>query len=267
MYNQIKQLVFKLDPETAHNLAHGGLIALQNVPYGLDLLAKFTDYTSSRFVQNLWGLEFKNPVGLAAGFDKNAKVADGMSALGFGFLELGSVTFHPNEGNDKPRLFRLPKDEALINRLGLNNEGPYKFLENLNRSKAKIPKLVSISKTNDPSLTGEQAIRDFCESYRILGSLNKIVVINLSCPNTKDGKTFEDEKSLTSLLESLMQVRKDEVFNHNLLVKFSSDIEENNLKKLLDIAIKHEVNGFVLSNTSNSREGLETDSDSLAGIG
>lgn len=267
MYNNLKQLLFKLDPESAHELAHGFLHAVQVLPFARDILGSFYSYPSSRLSQSLWGVSFPNPIGLAAGFDKNAKIPDAMSSLGFGFLELGSVTYKACKGNDKPRLFRLVEDEALINRMGLNNLGPHVFIDNYNKSKSSIPKLISISKTNDPSLHGDLAINDFCNCYRLVGSYSDVIVFNLSCPNTKDGKTFEDEEALANLLTNLNKIRIEENYKHSVLVKFSSDVQIDNLKKFLEIALKNNINGFVLCNTSNSREGLRASKDVVDRIG
>lgn len=267
MYNVIKPLLFKLDPESAHNLVSTSLKLTQKIPGFIPLISSFYSYPSSRFYQKIWDLDFPNPIGLAAGFDKNAKIPDAMAALGFGFLELGSVTYQPCSGNDKPRLFRLEKDRALINRMGLNNEGPYRFIENYTSSKISIPNLVSISKTNDPSLSGVDAISDFCQCYKLLGPYLKIVVFNLSCPNTKDGKTFETEEALSSLLDSLLEIKAKEEFSNKILVKFSSDVTVEMLLKLVDISRVKGVDGFVLCNTSNSRGDLETDTQALESIG
>lgn len=267
MYNLIKPLLFKLDPELAHDFVNWTTRYAQHVPGLLSVVKSIYSYPSSRFSQKIWDVDFFNPIGLAAGFDKNAALVDAMSALGFGFLELGSVTNRPCQGNEKPRLFRLEKDSALINRMGLNNLGPYRFLDNLHNAKSLIPKLVSISKTNDPSLSGDKAIDDFCQCYRLVGPYVGPVVFNLSCPNTKDGKTFEDEDSLDTLLEALFQVKKSETFNNRVLVKFSSDVDVALLLRLVDVAIGKGIDGVVLCNTSNSREGLHSDAAYINSIG
>lgn len=267
LYETLKPILFSFDPEFAHNSVHSSLKVLQSLPYAPDLIKSYYRYPSSRLAQNLWGFDFPNPIGLAAGFDKNARLCRAMESLGFGFLELGSVTNRKSNGNPKPRLFRLKEDKALINRMGLNNEGPYKFIKNYHQEKVSIPRIVNIAKTNDNSIVGDDAVKDMLDCYRLLGSCADIVVFNLSCPNTEDGRTFEDPAAVGSLIDAIMLLREEESFKHPVLLKFSNDISIDLLSDLASISLEKGVGGFVLGNTSVSRVGLKEDRSSLESIG
>jgi dihydroorotate dehydrogenase len=267
LYSIFKPLLFRLNPETAHDATHFLLRGVQVVPFSNNFIASIYSYTSSRFSQSLWSFDFKNPVGLAAGFDKNASVCDGMSALGFGFLELGSVTHCKSDGNSRPRLFRLVDDKALINRMGLNNEGPYQFLRNYKLSRTTIPKLINIAKTNDPAILGDEAIDDMVNCYNALGDIQTVVVFNLSCPNTEDGRTFEDPEAIVTLLDKLKHHQEKKQFNQPFLLKFSNDISLDILARLIKVGLEKGASGFVIGNTSVSREGLKESQESLNSIG
>ncbi|NCQ12235.1 MAG: quinone-dependent dihydroorotate dehydrogenase, partial [Bacteroidetes bacterium] len=209
-------------------------------------------------------LPFKNRIGLAAGFDKNARYYSLMQQLGFGFLEIGSVTANESKGNSKPRLFRLPQDEALINRMGLNNDGVTKIVNRLEEAKREIPFGVNIAKTHSPLIMGEYAILDYVESFAASQFTADYITINISCPNTEEGKTFEDPETLNHLLGQINLVRKTD---KPLLVKFSSDSDEILLKELTDICLNHGIDGFVCSNTSSKRSNLKTEIQELTRIG
>lgn len=240
---------------------------MQQVPLFCRMIEGVYEYPSSRFIQNICGLEFRNPVGLAAGFDKNASICDGMAALGFGFLELGSVTNKKSAGNPFPRMFRLQEDRALINRMGLNNHGPYQFLSNYKAANTKIPRIVNIAKTNDQSIVGENAVQDMVDCYRCLGEFASLVVFNLSCPNTEDGRTFEDPELISNLLSRVMEVKHDKSFRHAIFIKFSNDVDFEVFEKLLLESLRAGVSGFVVGNTSVQRVGLKADQNSLSAIG
>lgn len=267
IYETLKPLLFKGDPEKVHNGLHSLLKGVQAVPFATGLVENYFSYPSSLLEQDLFGLKFANPFGLAGGFDKNADVLKAMSALGFGFLEVGSVTNGASNGNDKPRLFRLEEDQALINRMGLNNVGAQQFLKNFHRMKLERPVFINITKTNNPTLNGEEAIQDIKACYEIVGSSAKVLVLNLSCPNTKDGKTFEDLGSLRELLTTISDSRKALGLNHNLLLKLSNDIALENLPALLELCAEYSVQGYVVSNTSIARTDLKTSSERIEHVG
>ncbi len=267
-YNSlIKPLLFNFDPESVHDAAKKVLAASQVIPGVSSVVQDILEHRSSLLKQNLWGIDFSNPIGVAAGFDKNAEVCDSLLSLGFGFMEIGSVSNGTCSGNPKPRLFRLADDSALINRMGLNNLGIDQVLRNLHLVKSKKPIFVNISKTNDGSLTGPAAITDICECYSVIGSSAKVVVLNLSCPNTKDGQTFESPEVFLDLLKEFMAVKSTNKFTSPVLVKVSNDIDQESLKNIIEKSLELGVEGFVVTNTSVKRDGLATGVGQLEAIG
>lgn len=260
MYKIIQPLLFCCDPEKVHeNILYLGTW-LQWVKKPISF---FYRYEHPSLETTIAGISFKNPIGLAAGFDKNGILVDFLPALGFGFLEIGSITALPSEGNPKPRLFRLPKDEALINRMGLNNIGAENVVERLQGKKHDIPIGINIAKTNDPIIMGEKAIDDFCTSYKKLHDIADYMVLNISCPNTHEGKTFEEEESLEHLLYEMTRLRRGKP----LFLKLSPDLSYDKIDIILEIGIHYFIDGYVIGNTTTRREHLRTSPENLVTIG
>jgi dihydroorotate dehydrogenase len=226
--------------------------------------------------QNILGSVFPNPVGLAAGFDKNAEQLGAWGSLGFGFCEIGSVTARPSAGNPVPRAFRLPDDRALVNRMGLNNDGAEAVaarLEALPKNSRAIPIGVNIAKTHDPGIVEDEAIEDFVRSVSLLAPHADYITLNISCPNTAEGKTFEEPEALDALLERVMFF-KETLALPPVLVKVSAPgvgagglMEFGALNELVDIALSRGIAGFVATNTARDRVNLVTDPSHLAAIG
>ena len=218
----------------------------------------------SPLAQTIQGLHFRNPIGLAAGFDKNGMLPSLMFALGFGFEEIGSITALPSPGNPLPRSFRLTADFSLINRMGLNNEGAEVICKRLTH-KQKLPGFplgINIAKTHNPGILGDEGVRDYQISYRFAEEIADYITINVSCPNTAEGKTFEDPEALLSLLNAL-PIRS----SLPVWIKFSPDLDRSQLRELLSVTDQFPITGYVATNTSVAREGLLTDSDILQQIG
>ena len=204
-----KPFLFRMDPERAHNITMRMMHKTHN--RSARKITRFLfDYQSENLSQSLLGLTFRNPIGIAAGFDKNGTVIKAFEPLGFGFSETGSITANPSAGNPKPRLFRLPKDRAVINRMGLNNDGVEVVVKRLSGIVTGIPKGINIAKTHDPSITGSKAIEDYLKSYRIAEPAADYITLNISCPNTSDGKTFEQKEPLKELLKAVYDIRSDQ---------------------------------------------------------
>lgn len=220
----------------------------------------------SRLARHCSGLCFPNPVGLAAGFDKNAELIPALTAAGFGFLEIGSMTARAHAGNPRPRMFRLPEDQALINRMGLNNKGTARIMQELRRHhySSPIPLGANIAKTPQACKTTEDSIQDYVHSYQIAVKGSDYITLNISCPNTGDGKSFEDPALFEALLKAVHPYRSG---TQPLFVKFSSDTSEERLCELLEVAEAHELNGYIAVNTSNRRSGLRTPAGQLKAIG
>jgi len=272
MYDMIRPLLFRLDPESIHNITSLAARIIQTVfPQGVESLY---GYGHGALGQQLFGITFSNPVGLAAGFDKNARLIRFLEALGCGFLEVGSVTAHPSSGNPRPRSFRLPADRALINRMGLNNHGAERIASRLRRLRHKphIPVGINIAKTPHEKLVGKAAINDYCQSFILMAQLADYVTINISCPNTSTGKTFEDAERLDALLHALFTTRRALDITVPVLVKLPPSISpkivfDSLIHEIITVSLEHGVSGFIASNTSQDRTGLTTSSKILGRIG
>lgn len=266
IYNSlVKPLLFQLDAEQVHDLTHHFARRASSSSFLRALAQLIYNYQAPGLSQNIWGLKFRNPLGLAAGFDKNGKIPEIMEAIGFGFIEIGSITGNPSTGNPKPRLFRLPGDRALINRMGLNNDGAKTIVKRLKNKKISIPLGVNIAKTHDPKILGDQAIRDYVHSFNEAKKIADYITVNISCPNTTEGKTFEDPAALRELLSAL--AIRDDARVAPTLVKFSSDLTKERLMQLLEVCEEHQIPGYVACNTSSDRDDLETSGATLEEIG
>lgn len=254
----LKPVLFQLEPERAHDLAY----ALGKIISDSDAACSFL---STLFHADLnvdpvscWGVSFPNRIGLAAGFDKNGHLIPIMKALGFGFVEIGSITAMPSAGNPKPRMFRLPEDHALVNRMGLNNDGAVAICNRLmNRPRPDIPIGVNIAKTHNPVILGKRALEDYRISFRQARKVADYITINISCPNTEEGKTFEDPAALHALLNVLMaepRRRQDKAIP--ILVKLSADLSMEERAELVAICEQFGIDGYVAVNTSSQRSGL-----------
>ena len=266
-YSLIKRFLFLFAPERAHRLALWLLRGLLLLPGGR-LLLRGVCVPSEATPVSLWGLSFSNPVGLAAGFDKNAEHVEALFELGFGFVEVGSVTAKPWKGNPSPRLFRLPVDEAVINRMGLNNNGAdalAKRLAALRERGVSGPLFVNVAKTPDPALEGAAAVADYCASVERVKDLADGVVVNISCPNSGDGRTFEDPDALEALLKGVRATLGEN--SVPLLVKVSPDLGPAALECVVDLAERYGVDGFTATNTTVSRKGLQTGEEALRALG
>lgn len=260
----IKPLLFHKDAESAHELA----VKISSITSNSTILKSISNelfsFEDKRLEREFFGITFPNPVGLAAGFDKNGNTPLAMEALGFGFVEIGSITARPSNGNPKPRAFRLPEDHSLINRMGLNNEGAEKIVARLSDIKLGIPLGLNIAKTNDPDIHGEKALEDYLFSYELANTVADYITVNISCPNTGEGKTFEDPEALEALLKCLKTNKKN---RKPTLVKFSVDTDQSTLETLVEICEKYSISGYVATNTSSIRKGLKTSDERLKEIG
>jgi dihydroorotate dehydrogenase len=221
IYSLLRPFIFKFDPEKMHHTMIGLGETVGKTP--LKFLVKVLFQYQNPILEQTWqNIVFKNPVGLAAGYDKNARLTHFADALGLGFLEVGSVTARPWAGNPKPRVFRLPIDRAIINRMGLGNEGAEVIAQRLRKSKASILLGINIAKT--PLEQNEAVgINDYLHSYQQLYETGAYHVLNLSCPNTHDGKTFEEPTAMKNLLMTIAAYRKTQTVFKPLLIKLSPD--------------------------------------------
>ena len=271
LYRLIRPILFRLDAEAAHGWGVRAARLGQRVD---PVVRRLFPRADARLAQTVWGLDFASPVGLAAGFDKNAELVRFWAGLGLGFAEVGSVSALPNAGNARPRAFRLPDDEALVNRMGLNNHGAEVVAARL----AATPRPpgfvvgVNVAKTHSPDIMGDAGIEDFRRSVRQVLPQADYLALNVSCPNTAEGKTFETPDALDALLGAVRaEVGGAKASPPPLLVKLSpppaSGVDTGAVDELVQICLAHGVDGFITSNTASDRDGLATPRGELTRIG
>ncbi len=264
-------LLFQVDAETVHYLATGALKRSFRVP-GAPALAR-QQFTPSdpRLARTIFGLTFPNPVGLAAGFDKNAEFLDEMSALGFGFIEIGTVTPRPQPGNDKPRLFRLPADKGLINRLGFNNKGVGPAAARLhNWRKATTPGQRPIIGGNigkNKDTPNETAVTDYLTGFRELFDVVDYFAVNVSSPNTPGLRALQEREPLTKLLLALQAENQRHSQPKPILLKIAPDLTDSQLDDIIEIIAETRLAGVIATNTTISRAGLATDPETVERMG
>jgi dihydroorotate dehydrogenase len=247
LYSLARPLLFSLDPETAHELT----LRLAGV-------ASFFSGPIPKAPVRVMGLDFPNPVGLAAGLDKHAQHVDALAALGFGFVELGGVTPRPQPGNPRPRLFRLPEARAIINRYGLNSIGVEAFAENLKRARAKAIIGANIGKNKDTP--NERAVEDYVRCMEVLYPHVHYLALNVSSPNTKGLRDLQAAEMLSLLLKTLKtgreRLREKHGKNVALVLKVSPDLEDGAIGDIADVALGERLDGLIATNTTVSREGI-----------
>jgi dihydroorotate dehydrogenase len=250
-----------MDPEAAHHLIVDGLGAFTRLPGGTALIEGLWGVNAAPSLRTkLWGIEFPNPVGLGAGLDKNARAVKGFARLGFGFVEVGTVTPVGQPGNEQPRLFRLPPDEALINRMGFNNVGTEAMAVNL-RSAGKQPVPVAVNIGKNKSTPNEQAEEDYRKCIRTLYPYGDLFVVNISSPNTPDLRNLQHGNDLQRLLDAVMDemARQREAYRDGgkpVLVKVAPDLTDLELEATAQTIQASGISGIIATNTTLSREGL-----------
>ncbi len=263
----VKPLAFQLDAENAHHLtmklfALGNTLSLNS----LNFYHRLTKEERIKLKRVVFGLEFKNPIGLAAGFDKDGKYFDLLEKLGFGFIEIGTVTPRPQSGNPKPRLFRLPADEALINRMGFNNDGVDTLVNRLkNRGKSEVILGGNIGKNKDTP--NDQALDDYLICFEKLYPYVDYFVVNVSSPNTPGLRELQEKGPLTALLQGLLRRRGEESQEKPVLLKIAPDLTLEQLNDIISIVKEVNLDGLIVNNTTIDRENLKTSPQKLQSIG
>jgi dihydroorotate dehydrogenase len=245
LYDLAKPLLFRLPAETAHHLGLGALRTANHEPLRSLLASRYT-VADPRLETTQWGLEFPNPVGVAAGFDKNARVPTALAALGFGFVEVGGVTAQPQHGNPRPRMFRLREDDAIINRMGLNNDGAETIGRRLDGIDAPVPVGVNIAKSEDVPADGAPA--DYRHTYEQVADGGDFFVVNVSCPNSQGFEELQNRESLAAIFEALTDAGASP-----LLVKLSPDLPEPAAVDALKLVSEFGLDGVVATNTTTER--------------
>jgi len=257
MYQIIKPLLFKFDPENIHHFVTGGLRVANRIWGVKPLLKESFQLNDRRLERELFGLKFKNPLGLAAGFDKNADFIDELAEFGFGFIEIGTVTPLPQPGNDKPRMFRLTEDEALINRMGFNNQGVDVVAHRL--SKLDRKGLIIGGNIGKNKLTpNEEALSDYIKCFDKLFDVVDYFVVNVSSPNTPGLRDLQEKEPLKNILNVLQQRNLKNEISRPILLKIAPDLTDPQLDDIIEIVMETKIAGVIATNTTISREGLSS---------
>jgi dihydroorotate dehydrogenase len=261
----VRPLLFLFSPETIHHFTFRFVRLACSLPGMKHFVRRIHQFDHPSLERKLLGLTFKNPVGLAAGFDKDAKLIDELACFGFGFIEIGTLTPQPQAGNQKPRLFRLPKDEALINRMGFNNEG---VLAAVTRLKARTADVViggNIGKNKDTP--NEQAKDDYTYCFEALFPYVDYFVVNVSSPNTPGLRRLQEKEPLKKLLTQVKELSDAKEKPKPVLLKIAPDLTVEELDDVIEILRETQTDGVIATNTTISREGLSTDNLEIARIG
>jgi len=262
--NLIRPILFLFSAEKAHHITFFVIKLWKFLPGLLTLLNKLNSPPASAAV-TLAGINFPSRVGLAAGFDKDAVLVNEMSALGFGFIEIGTLTPRPQDGNPKPRLFRLKEDNAIINRMGFNNSGVYEAIGRLKKRNPEI--IVGGNIGKNKATPNECAADDYIECFRALYPWVNYFVVNISSPNTPGLRELQDKEPLTSLLNAVMAENSGQEKPRPVFLKIAPDISDGQAAEIVEIALKCNLSGLIISNTTLSRSGLKTDKGVIDHIG
>ncbi|MBO5499029.1 MAG: quinone-dependent dihydroorotate dehydrogenase [Bacteroidales bacterium] len=250
----LKPILFRFNPETAHNLTFKGLSILRHIPFAHSIIRAIYKKDSPSLEREVFGIKFPNPVGLAGGLDKNGEYYNDMANFGFGFVEIGSLTPLPQDGNAKPRCFRVPGDKALINRFGINNKGVRNAVEHLKKVRPEVIVAANISKNT--SSINEEAAKDYEKAFGLLYDFVDMFVVNVSCPNVVGLTALQDISFLGEIVDKLLDLRMYYDTYKPILLKVSPDLSHQQLDEIIDYCLRSGIDGIVAGNTTRSREGL-----------
>lgn len=272
MYSLLKPILFKFDPEKVHHAVTDGLRLVNNIPGGAAISKAFWLVEDARLEREVFGLRFKNPVGLAAGFDKNGLMIKEMANLGFGFVETGTVTPLPQGGNPIPRMFRLPKDEALINRMGFNNDGVdvvvariKAYRDSAEHGKQKV--IIGGNIGKNKVTANEDAVSDYVKCFDKLFDVVDYFVVNVSSPNTPGLRALQEKEPLLNILNTLQQRNNKNGVSRPILLKIAPDLTDEQLNDIVEIVQESHIAGVIATNTTISRAGLQTPGDTKEEVG
>jgi dihydroorotate dehydrogenase len=270
MYKLIRNLLFLFPPETVHHFSMQILKIASRVGFLKKIIRSAFVFRDPRFEKKIFKLHFSNPVGLGAGFDKNALYLNELETLGFGFVEIGTVTPVPQQGNEKPRLFRLPMDKALINRMGFNNDGVIRIAERIRKFKlAALPSemLIGGNIGKNKITPNEDAWKDYAYCFRELSDCVDYFVVNVSSPNTPGLRELQEKEALRKILTGLQAINSELEKQKPLLLKIAPDLSPGQVDDLIDLAAEIKLDGLVVSNTTIDRSNLLTPLRKLEAIG
>lgn len=263
MYKSIiRPILFNFDPEKVHHFTFSFLRFANKIPFVSGILRSCYLVEDKRLEREVFGLKFKNPVGLAAGFDKDAKLYKELSNLGFGFIEIGTLTPKPQEGNPKKRLFRLKEDNGIINRMGFNNGGVFEAVERLKKNKNV---LIGGNIGKNKVTPNEDAISDYEICFDALYEVVDYFVVNVSSPNTPNLRELQDKEPLTKLLQTLQNKNQTKPKTKPILLKIAPDLTDEQLLDIIDIVKETKIAGVIATNTTISRENLQSENQKETG--
>lgn len=266
MYKHIlKPILFRFNPETAHNMIMSSLTFLRHTPFAGSITRSIFKKETPTLAREVFGINFPNPVGLAGGLDKNGEHYNDLANFGFGFVEIGSLTPKPQDGNPKPRCFRVPQDRAIINRFGINNKGVKNAVEHLKKDRPNVIVAANISK-NTTSIN-EDAAKDYETSFALLYDFVDMFVVNVSCPNVVGLTALQDISFLSDIVDRLLDLRRYYDTYRPILLKVSPDLSSEQLDDIIDYCLRSGIDGIVAGNTTRSRDGLTIDSKKIEEIG
>jgi len=261
MYFLLKPILFKFDPEKVHYFVTRNLKRFNRLPGGAAMSRAIWALNDPRLEKEVFGLKFKNPIGLAAGFDKNADVISEMANLGFGFIEVGTVTPLPQDGNPKPRMFRLPADGGLINRMGFNNMGMDVVAEHIAAYRKNSPTsqkgiIIGGNIGKNKVTPNDEAVNDYIKCFDRLFDLVDYFVVNVSSPNTPGLRELQEKEPLMNLLSALQQRNSKNGISRPILLKIAPDLTDTQLDDIVEIVQQSGIAGVIATNTTIGREGL-----------
>ena len=265
MYKLLRSFLFLFDPEKIHDTTAKLIRINLSIPGAKFIWTKLFRVEDERLKKTLFGIDFKNPVGLAAGFDKNASMYDDLAYCGFGFIEVGTVTPKGQLGNEKPRLFRLKEDAAIINRMGFNNNGVENAVENLRKRKTKI--IIGGNIGKNKVTPNEDATSDYVKTFNALFDYVDYFVVNVSSPNTPNVRELQEKEPLTKLLKTLQELNSTKPKRKPILLKIAPDLTDNQLDDIIEIVADVSLDGIIATNTTISRGNLKTSNERIKEIG
>lgn len=261
----IRPIFFLFDPEKIHHFTFSFLKLFGSIPLAKNLLSALYSVKDRKLERELFGIKFKNPIGLAAGFDKDAKLIDELACLGFGFIEIGTLTPKPQAGNEKPRLFRLPEDHALINRMGFNNEGVLAAVDRLKKRKSDV--IVGGNIGKNKITPNENAVDDYNYCFEALYPYVDYFVVNVSSPNTPGLRELQEKEPLKNLMLHVKQLSNLKEKPKPVLLKIAPDLTTSQLDDIVEILVSTKTDGVIATNTTISREGIATAPETISTIG
>ncbi len=261
----IRPLLFLFDPEKVHYFTFSVVKFLHRIPFVPGIIRSMFQVNDKRLERTVFGITFKNPVGLAAGFDKNAVIYNELANFGFGFIEIGTVTPKGQIGNPKQRLFRLKDDQGIINRMGFNNDGIAPAIKNLKKNKGQV--IIGGNLGKNTATTPENYTQDYCEVFKSLHPYVDYFVLNVSCPNVGSHAKLNDKDYLIELISTVQDLNSKEATQKPILLKIAPDLNNKQLDEIIELVAETKIDGVITSNTSTTRDNLKASKQRLEEIG